>query len=158
MNIGMNHTGSPLSSPSPEKRRRKVPDKFREHMTPMELAPHKDPTLQQEVSSYALAEPEASAEKVAANEKNAVQAVKKRRGRPPKVRPNESSLDSERKSGFQVPAPVNSKICMFRYEDLNFRSNSRTTVTGLFDVKVLGHFIFVKLGGNLFLTDNWGTK
>jgi hypothetical protein len=115
MNIGMNQIASPLPSLSPEKRRRKVPDKFREHMTP-ELAPH-----QQDVSSLAPTEPEASAEKVADKEKkNAVQAVKKRRGRPPKVRPGESSLDSERTPGFQVPKipVVNPKSTMFCYRCL----------------------------------------
>jgi hypothetical protein len=137
-------------SPSPEKRRRKVPDKFREHMTP-ELAPRQDPALQQDVSSFAPTEPEPNAEKVADKEKkNAVQAVKKRRGRPPKVRPGEFSLDSERKSGFQVLAPVNSNLCMFRYGFLLkiwIEDPTRELLfTGLFNVRVLGHFIFVKLG------------
>jgi hypothetical protein len=98
MNIGMNQTGSPSPSLSPEKRRRKVPDKFRDHMTPKELAPRQDPTWQQDVSYNAPIEPEASAEKVADN-------VKKRRGRPRKLRPGESSLVAEGTSGLQVPAP-----------------------------------------------------
>ncbi len=87
-----------------------MPDKFREHMTSPELATRQDPTVQQDVSSFAPTELEASAEKVADKEKkNDVQAVKKRRGRPPKVRPGESSLDSEGTPGFQVPAPKNRK-------------------------------------------------
>ncbi len=104
MNISMDKTGLPSSSLSPEKRRRKVPDKFREHMIPTELAPH-----QQDVSSFAPTEPEASAEKVAGNEKKNAErnVVKKRRGRPRKPRPGESSPDSERTPGFQVPAPRN---------------------------------------------------
>jgi hypothetical protein len=154
MNIGMDQTVSPSPSLSPEKRRRKVPDKFREHITP-ELSPH-----QQDVSSFAPTEPEASAEKVAYNEKkNAVgTVVKKRRGRPRKVRPGESALDSEESPGFQLPAPrnpvVHPELIMFRYGCLlgsNFADWTRQLLfSGLFDVLDSRPLHLCKIGLNLF--------
>jgi len=115
----MEEMDSSLSPSSPLKRRRKVPEKFRDHVI-QELTSQQDPTWQ-EVPALVpepWAEPEACLERDAARDENREDLLsgatmapqdppaKRRRGRPPKQRPGDLSGDLEAlqgTQGIQVP-------------------------------------------------------